>query len=137
MTSEEHRKALKGDTLPTGKLIMKGSLQLSFQQQAATMQKSVDDRSNTETVDTIIGYLRQCQQETKAAAKQQMLWIYSWQMFTFSAGVKNIKHLPIYIRHQSGDHCDFQEAKMTKDSPDVIERHCWTYCQLYLQLCFD
>ena len=58
MVSEEHRKTTKGDTLPTVNLIMKETLQFSFQQQAAAMQQSVDDRSNTETVDTVIGYLR-------------------------------------------------------------------------------
>lgn len=48
---------MKGDTLPTVSIIMK-DLQLSFQQQAAAVQQSVDDRSNTETADIIICYLR-------------------------------------------------------------------------------
>lgn len=54
MINEEDRKTTEGDTLPTITLIMKET----FQQQAAAMQQSVDDRSNTETADTIIGYLQ-------------------------------------------------------------------------------
>lgn len=52
MMNEEHRKIVKGDTLPTVNMIMK-ELQLSFQQQAAAIQQSVGDRCNTETADMI------------------------------------------------------------------------------------